>query len=139
MQFNTFTINLANKYKMRPVDIAVIEIAYDFIGRFSFIANKEELDACVMEERNGKEYVYRDVPSSVKRIVADSLEKYGAYSISNFYSPFMKPVKFELFLKNMIEKQIQPSTMFERGVTTYKNLMHPNSKNLCAEVVKYAS
>ena len=124
---------------MRPIDVAAIEAAYDYIGRFSFVADKEELDACVMEEKNGKEYTYRDIPSSVKRIVADSLKKYGAYSISNFYSPDMKDLKFELFLKNMIEKQIQPSTMFERGVITYKNLMHQNSKNLCAEVVKYAS
>lgn len=137
MKFDKFIIDLANKYQMKPEEIKSVECAYDFVCRFAFIESIEQLDMCVLENKDGKEYVYKDIPMGVKRIVSDTLKKYGAYSLSNFYSPQMKPLKFEIFLKNMIEKKVQPRAMFEHGVLTYKNLMYSNSKNLCAEIVQY--
>ena len=130
-------VDLANKFKMTPDSILAMEQAYDFITRFAFIQNNEELQNCVMEIKKDKEFIYKDVPIGVKRIVSEALLKKGSYAISSFYSSHMKPVKFESFCEYLIKNKIQPNKLWEDGTITYKNLMYANSKSFCVEIVDY--
>jgi len=137
MKYSTQVINLAGKYQIKPEFIMAIEQAYDYIARFSFIENENDLKNCVMEIKNGKTYTYKDIPLRTRAAVLKSIKKYGANGTTRFYSDLMKKTKLEEFLKVMIEHKIQPREFFEDGVLTYKNLMYANSEDKTSQIVSY--
>ena len=137
MRYSKQVINLAGKYQINPEFINAMEQAYDYIARFCFVENENDLNNCVMEIKNGKTYTYRDIPLRTKDAVLKSIKKYGPNGTTRFYSDLMKKTKLEEFVKVIIKNKIQPSEFFENGVLTYKNIMYADSEDKTSQTVNY--
>lgn len=135
-KFKKEIIDIANETKFSPSEVCAFEQAFDFIERFSFVKDKNELDQIIMESTSPNGYVYSEIPYEAKRICEKALEKNGDHGVSTFYNSYSKFTKNHLqaFIEVVAKQRKQPKDFCANGVLTYRHLKRANSIDKTCEV-----
>ena len=139
MEFSKLEIDLANEFKLSPMQIRGFIDAFNFINRFSFVKSKDELNQLCMEIAGVKDkkrhYTYTNIPEIFKKTIGMFLEK--GKSVGSFYCTLRLEKNIKTFIKECLNKKIQPREFYTEGIITYKELMREPKTDMTSEEITF--
>ena len=139
MEFSNLEIDLANEFKLSPMQIRGFIDAFNFTNRFSFVKSKDELSQLCMEIAGVKDkkrhYTYTNIPEMLKKTIGMFLEK--GKSVGSFYCTLRLEKNIKIFIKECLNKKIQPREFYAEGIITYKELMREPKTDMTSEEITF--
>jgi len=137
MDFSKLEVELANEFKITPLQARGFIDAFECVDRFSFVKNKDELNQLCVETVGVKEkkrhYTYTDIPLVIKQTVEKFLDK--GKSVGSFYCLLKMEKNIKIFIKECIKNKIQPKAFYIDGILTYQELKREPKTDLTTQVV----